>query len=126
MAAKKVERGLFATTSTFTDDAVAFAKENGVDFLDVNRLLEMIAKRPPEDRPKLLDEPPWVCRRLHFLRGWSHDEDKPQVFPGGPGAVGTDGSVAPERASVAVGGDRIGGRQDRLLGANAVQLGAAG
>lgn len=55
MAAMKVERGLFATTSTFTDDAVAFAKDNGIDLLDVNRLIAMIARRPPEDRQKLLD-----------------------------------------------------------------------
>ncbi len=55
MAAMKVERGLFATTSTFTDDAVAFAKDNDIDLLDVNRLIAMIARRPPEDQQKLLD-----------------------------------------------------------------------
>jgi hypothetical protein len=30
-----------------------------------------------------LGEPPRDCRRLHFLRGWSHGKTKP-VFPGGP------------------------------------------
>lgn len=46
MPAKKVERGLFITKSTLTDDAMAFAKENGIDLLDVNRLLETIARKP--------------------------------------------------------------------------------
>lgn len=55
MAAKKVDRGLVATTSTFTEDAAAFARENGIDLLDITRLLELIAKRPPEDQKALLD-----------------------------------------------------------------------
>ncbi len=31
------------------------------------------------------DEPPRVCRRLHSLRGWSHEqaEDPAEVFAGG-------------------------------------------
>ncbi len=55
MAAKKVDRGLVATTSTFTGDARVFARENGIDLLDVARLLELIAKRPLEDQRALLD-----------------------------------------------------------------------
>lgn len=55
MAAEKVGRGLFATTSTFTADARQFAQENGIDLLDVERLLAMIAKRSPEQQKALLE-----------------------------------------------------------------------
>lgn len=54
MAAKGVSRGQFATTSTFTDDATAFAKENGVNLLDVKALLSLIAKRSEEQQQALL------------------------------------------------------------------------
>jgi restriction system protein len=55
MAAQNVTRGQFATTSTFTPDAETFARENGVNLLDVNRLLTLIAKRTPEQQQALLD-----------------------------------------------------------------------
>ncbi|HEX4599250.1 MAG TPA: restriction endonuclease [Burkholderiaceae bacterium] len=55
MAAKKVGRGVFATTTTFTSDAAQFARENGIDLLDINRLLALIAKRTPEHQQALLE-----------------------------------------------------------------------
>jgi restriction system protein len=55
MAAKKVERGIFATTATFSADARQFGRENGIDLLDIDRLLAFIAKRPPEQQRALLD-----------------------------------------------------------------------
>jgi restriction system protein len=54
MAAKNVSRGQFATTSTFTDEAAAFARDNGVNLLDVQGLLALIAKRTPEQQTALL------------------------------------------------------------------------
>ena len=55
MAAKNVSRGQFATTSTFTDEAAAFARDNGVNLLDVQGLLALIAKRTPEQQTALLN-----------------------------------------------------------------------
>ena len=54
MAAKNVTRGQFATTSTFTPDAIAFAKDNGVNLLDVRALLDLIAKRTSDQQAALL------------------------------------------------------------------------
>lgn len=54
MAAHNVKRGQFATTSTFSDDAQAFARDNGVHLLDVRRLLELIDTRTPEQQQALL------------------------------------------------------------------------
>lgn len=55
MAAQKVGRGIFATTASFTAEATRFGRENGIDLLDVDRLLAMIAKRTPEQQRALLD-----------------------------------------------------------------------
>jgi restriction system protein len=55
MAAHHVPRGQFATTSTFSDDARAFARENGVHLLDANRLLELIGGRTADQQQALLD-----------------------------------------------------------------------
>ena len=55
MAAKNVTRGQFATTSTFTPDAEAFAKDNGINLLDVQGLLGLIAKRTGEQQAALLE-----------------------------------------------------------------------
>jgi restriction system protein len=55
MAAKKVGRGIFATTGTFTAEASRFGRDNGIDLLDVDRLLDLIAKRTPEEQRALLD-----------------------------------------------------------------------
>lgn len=54
MAAHGVKRGQFATTSTFTPDAVAFARENSINLLDVDALLALIAQRTPEQQQALL------------------------------------------------------------------------
>jgi len=55
MASKKVPRGIFATTSTFSTDARKFAQGNGIDLLDVDKILAMIAKRTPEQQQGLLE-----------------------------------------------------------------------
>jgi restriction system protein len=55
MAAHGVMRGQFATTSTFTPDAVAFARENSIHLPDVEALLALIATRTPEQQQALLD-----------------------------------------------------------------------
>lgn len=54
MTAKKVGRGFFVTTSTFSKDAAQFANENRIDLLDINGLLAMIGKRSPEQQDALL------------------------------------------------------------------------
>jgi restriction system protein len=54
MAARNVKRGQFATTSTFTPDAITFARENGVNLLDVDGLLGLIGKRTPDEQAELL------------------------------------------------------------------------
>lgn len=55
MAARNVKRGQFATTSTFTPDATAFASENGINLLDVAGLLALISQRSPDERAALLE-----------------------------------------------------------------------
>ena len=55
MSAFKVARGQYATTSTFSDAAKAFAGENNINLLDVGALLALIAKRTPEQQSALLD-----------------------------------------------------------------------
>ena len=55
MASHKLARGTYATTSTFTQDAQAFAKANGINTMDGPRLLKQIATRTPEQQKQLLD-----------------------------------------------------------------------
>lgn len=55
MAAHGVRRGQFAATSTFSPDAVAFARENSIHLLDVEALLALIATRTPEQQQALLE-----------------------------------------------------------------------
>ncbi|WP_269631898.1 restriction endonuclease [Pelomonas sp. BJYL3] len=55
MAAQNVKRGQFATTSTFTADAMAFAAENGVNLLSVDKLPQLIASWTPEQQSELLN-----------------------------------------------------------------------
>jgi restriction system protein len=54
MAAHNVQRGQFATTSTFTPDAVAFAQGNAINLLNVTAILALIAKRTTEQQQSLL------------------------------------------------------------------------
>ena len=54
MAAHNVSRGQFATTSTYTPDATTFARENGINPLDVDGLLGLIGKRSPSEQSDLL------------------------------------------------------------------------
>lgn len=55
MAAHGVHRGQFATTSTFTPDAIAFARDNSINLLDVDSLLTLICKRTAEQQAALLN-----------------------------------------------------------------------
>lgn len=54
MASHQLKRGTYATTSTFTPDALAFAKRNGIHVLDGAGLLKLIATRTPEQQRALL------------------------------------------------------------------------
>ena len=54
MAALGIERGHFAATTTFTDEAIAFAQGASINLLDVTRLLELIAKRSAQQQAELL------------------------------------------------------------------------
>jgi len=55
MASHKIRRGTYATTSTYTADARKFAKDNGVNALDGDGMLALIAQRTPEQQQALLD-----------------------------------------------------------------------
>jgi restriction system protein len=54
MASHQLKRGTYATTSTFTPDAIAFGKSNGIHLLDGAGLLRQIAQRTPEQQQALL------------------------------------------------------------------------
>lgn len=55
MSSHKLQRGTFVTTSTFTADAQKFANENGINALDGDKLLKLIATRTTEQQKELLD-----------------------------------------------------------------------
>lgn len=55
MTAHKMARGTYATTSIFTPGARKFAKDNGINALDGEGLLALIAQRTPEQQQALLD-----------------------------------------------------------------------
>ena len=55
MASHGLKRGTYATTSTYTADAKAFATANSINALDGTGLLALISKRTPEQRSALLD-----------------------------------------------------------------------
>ena len=55
MSSHKLQCGTFVTTSTFTADAQKFANENGINALDGDKLLKLIATRTPEQQKELLD-----------------------------------------------------------------------
>lgn len=54
MASHGLKRGTYATSSTFTPDALAFAQANGIHTLDGEGLLALIARRTPEQQQALL------------------------------------------------------------------------
>ncbi len=54
MVSHGLQRGTYATTSTYTADARAFAKANGISALDGAGLLGLIAQRTPEQQQALL------------------------------------------------------------------------
>ncbi|TAG25855.1 MAG: restriction endonuclease [Burkholderiales bacterium] len=55
MASNKIMRGTYATTSTYTSEALKFANSNGISALDANGLLALIAKRSEPQQQALLD-----------------------------------------------------------------------
>ena len=55
MAALDIKRGQYATSSSFTADAIEFARANGINPLDASGLLQLIVKRTPDDQKALLD-----------------------------------------------------------------------
>jgi len=54
MSSHGLKRGTYATTSTFTEDAAKFAKDNGINALDGARLVALIGTRTPEQQQDLL------------------------------------------------------------------------
>jgi restriction system protein len=54
MASHQLKRGIYATTSTYTQDAQQFAKDNSINALDGPALLALIAKRSPNQQQALL------------------------------------------------------------------------
>ncbi len=54
MASHKLQRGTYATTSTYTPDAKQFAKDNSINALDGPALLALIAQRSPQQQQALL------------------------------------------------------------------------
>lgn len=54
MASHQLKRGTYATSSTYTEDALKFAKANGINAMDGARLLQQIATRSPVQQQALL------------------------------------------------------------------------
>lgn len=54
MASHQLKRGTYATSSTYTADALQFAKVNGINAMDGAALLRQIATRTPEQQRALL------------------------------------------------------------------------
>jgi restriction system protein len=55
MSSHGLKRGTYATSSTFTDEALPFAKENGIIPLDGAALLALIRNQSPEQQIQLLE-----------------------------------------------------------------------
>jgi restriction system protein len=55
MASHKLQRGTFATSSTFTLEARQFAKDNGISMLDGHALLALISRRTAAQQAALLE-----------------------------------------------------------------------
>ena len=54
MTSNQLKRGTYATTSTYTADAMQFAKQNGINALNGDALLAQIASRTPAQQQALL------------------------------------------------------------------------
>lgn len=54
MRANQLKHGSYVTSSTFTPDALAFAKENGIQLQDGAALLKLISLRAPDQQTTLL------------------------------------------------------------------------
>ena len=54
MASNQLTNGTYVTSSTFTTDALAFAKANGIQTQDGAALLKLIGQRTPEEQAALL------------------------------------------------------------------------
>ncbi len=54
MASHQLKRGTYATTSSYTADAMQFAKANGINAMDGAALLKLIGTRTPEQQAALL------------------------------------------------------------------------
>lgn len=54
MSSHQLKRGTYATTSNYTADAQQFAKDNRINAMDGTALLDLIAKRTPEQQQALL------------------------------------------------------------------------
>jgi restriction system protein len=55
MAHQKVRRGIFLTTSIYTKEALAFAKDNPIFLIDGEKFFSMISKLSSEAQKRLLD-----------------------------------------------------------------------
>lgn len=55
MASHQLQSGSYVTSSTFTPDAIAFARANGISLQDGAALLRQISLRTPEQQEALLD-----------------------------------------------------------------------
>jgi restriction system protein len=55
MASHQLKRGTYVATSGFTADALRFAKDNGINAMDGERLLALIATRTPGQQQEVLD-----------------------------------------------------------------------
>ena len=54
MNSERVAEGIFVTTSTYSDEAIAFAKANQIDLIDGDKVLKTIHKLTEEQRASLL------------------------------------------------------------------------
>ena len=54
MASHQLQNGTYVTSSTFTSEATAFAKANGIQLQDGAALLKLIGQRTPEQQAALL------------------------------------------------------------------------
>jgi restriction system protein len=54
MTSERVAKGIFVTTSTYSDDAIAFAQANQIHLMDGDEVLKTILKGTEEQRARLL------------------------------------------------------------------------